>query len=63
MAGHIVEYEEALGPALGEALKNVDCLIDLSEKIIGIKETIAIFSCLEDDPGFPDGYQRCEINV
>jgi len=38
MAGRIVEYEEALGPALGEALKNVDCLIDLSEKIIGIEE-------------------------
>ena len=57
MARRIVEQEEALGPAFGEALKNVDRLVDLPEKIVGIEKSIAIFARLEDDPGFPDGYK------
>jgi hypothetical protein len=52
-----------LGPALGEAFKDIDGLIDLLEKIVGIKESIAIFARFEDDPGFSDGCEMCEINV
>ena len=63
MAGHIVEQEEALSPALGEAFKNIYCLVDLFEEIISIEESIAIFACLEDDPGFPEKHEMCEINV
>jgi hypothetical protein len=44
-----------LSPALGEAFKNVDGLIDLSVKIFGVEVPIAIFSSLEDDSGLPDG--------
>jgi hypothetical protein len=46
-----------LSPALGEAFKNVDRLVNLSEKIISIKVPITVFSSLEDNPGFPD---KCE---
>jgi len=55
MAGHIVEYEEALSPAFCKPFKDVNHLIDLCEKIVCIKVTIAVFACLEDNPGFPDG--------
>jgi len=63
MAWCIVKEEQALGPALGEAFKDVDGLIDLLQKIVGIKVPIAVFSRLKDDPGFPDGCEKCEIKV
>ena len=56
MAWSVVEYEKALGIALGKTLKNVDGLIDLSKKIVHTKVSIAILASLEDDPGFPGGY-------
>jgi hypothetical protein len=55
MAWSVVEYEKALGIALGKTLKNVDGLIDLSKKIVRAKVSIAILASLEDDPGFPGG--------
>ena len=54
MAGCIVKKEERLSIALGEAFENVDGIIDLSEKVLCAKVTIAIFARLEDDSGFPD---------
>jgi hypothetical protein len=63
VAGCVVEYEKALSPAFCEAFENVDGLIDLLEKIVRVEEPIAIFARLEDDPGFPDRCEMCEINV
>ncbi len=63
MAWRIVKEEQALGPALGEAFKDVDGLIDLLQKIVGVEVPIAVFARLEDDPGFPDGCEKCEMNV
>jgi len=42
-----------LGPALGEAFKDIDGIVDLSEKIVGVEVPIAIFAGLEDNPGLP----------
>jgi len=42
-----------LGPAFGKTFENVDGLIDLLEKIIGIEPPITISASLKDDPGFP----------
>jgi hypothetical protein len=44
-----------LGPALGETFKDIDRLIDLSEKIARIEVPIAVFSGLENDLSFPGG--------
>ena len=63
MAEHVVKQKEALSPVLGEAFKNIDRLIDLFEKIISVEESITIFACLENDPGFPEKHQMYEINV
>ena len=52
MAGHIVEQKESLSPALTKSFKNVDGPIDLSEKIVSVKVSIAILASLEDNPGF-----------
>jgi hypothetical protein len=46
-----------LSPALGETFENVDGLIDLFVKVVCIEPPIAIFASLENDPGFPDGYE------
>jgi hypothetical protein len=51
-----------LSPAFGKAFENVDGLIDLLEEVIGAEPPIAIFTGLEDDPGFPGGY-KYKINV
>ena len=53
MAGCIVKKEEALSPSFGETFEYVNCLIDLSEKVVRIKPPIAVFSSLEDNPGLP----------
>jgi hypothetical protein len=50
-----------LSPALGEAFKNVDGLIDLLEKVIGVEPPIAISASLENDSGFPDGYEDQDV--
>jgi hypothetical protein len=63
MAGCIVKYKKSLSPALGEAFKDIDGLIDLPEKIIGIEVSIAILAHLEDNLGFSDRYEMCEIYV
>ena len=47
MAGYIVKKEEALSPSFGETFKYVDCLIDLSKKVIYVKPPIAVFSSLK----------------
>jgi hypothetical protein len=55
MAGRVVEKEEALSIALGEAFEDVDGMVDLSEKIVCVEVPIAVFARLEDDSGFPGG--------
>jgi hypothetical protein len=55
MAGRVVEQEEALSAALGKSFKDADRLVDLSEKIVRIEISIAVFARLEDNPGFPGG--------
>jgi hypothetical protein len=40
---------------LDETFENVDGLIDLFKKVVGIEVPIAISASLEDDPGFPNG--------
>ena len=57
VAKHVVKQKEALVLTLGETLKNVNGLINLCEKIGGIEVPIAIFAGLQNDPGFPDGYE------
>jgi hypothetical protein len=47
-----------LSPALGETVKDVDGLIDLSKKIVRVKVTFAIFASFEEDPSFPGGYEN-----
>jgi hypothetical protein len=47
-----------LSPALGKAFKNVDRLIDLLKKVVGVEISVAIFSSLEDDSGFSNGYEN-----
>jgi hypothetical protein len=47
-----------LSPAFGETFKDVDGIIDLSEKVIHIEVAIAIFASLEEDLGFPSGYEE-----
>ena len=54
MAGCIIKQEEALSMALGESFKDIDHLVNLSEKIVCIKISIAIFACLEDNLSFSD---------
>jgi hypothetical protein len=49
--------------ALGAAFENVDGVVDLLEEIVGIEVSIAIFARLEDDSGFPDGCEICQIKV
>ena len=49
--------------ALGAAFENVDGVVDLLEEIVGVKVSIAIFAHLEDDSGFPDGCEICQIEV
>jgi hypothetical protein len=46
-----------LSPALGETFENVDGLIDLFEKVVGVEPPITISASLENDLGFPDGYE------
>lgn len=41
--------------AVGESFKDVDRLVDLPEKIVRVEKSIAVFACLEDNPGFPGG--------
>jgi hypothetical protein len=55
VAGCVVEYKEALGPAIGETFKNVNGLVDLSEKIVRVEITIAVFARLKYNSGFPGG--------
>jgi hypothetical protein len=43
--------------ALGEALKDVDGPIDLFKKVVCVKVPIAVLASLEDDSGFPGGYE------
>jgi hypothetical protein len=47
-----------LSLAIGVTFENVDGVIDLCEKFFGIKVSIAIFSSLEDKPGFPCGCEN-----
>jgi len=61
MAGGVVEKEEALGIALGEAFKDVDGVVDLSEKVVRIEKTVTVFACLEDNPGFPGWCDSHEV--
>ena len=42
-----------MSPALGETLKDVDGLVDLTVKIVRVEVPIAVFACLEDNLGFP----------
>jgi hypothetical protein len=42
-----------LSIALSKAFENVDGLINLLKKIVGVEPPITIFASLEDDPGFP----------
>jgi hypothetical protein len=44
-----------LSPAFGETFKDVDGIIDLSEKVVRVEVAISIFAGLEEDPGFPGG--------
>jgi len=50
-----------LSPALHEAFKDVDSIINLLKKVIHVEEPITIFACLKDDPSFPDRCEMCEI--
>ena len=63
MAWCVVEQEEPLGPALGVAFENVNGVVNLLEEIVGVEVSIAIFARLEDDSGFPDGCEICQIKV
>jgi hypothetical protein len=63
VAGSVVKYEKALGPALGEAFKNVDRVIDLAKKIVSAEVSIAIFASLEYDSGFPDGIRQMDVKM
>jgi len=56
ITGHIVEWKQALSLILGETLKNIDGIVDLSEKIVGVKVPVMISASLEDDLGFPGEY-------
>jgi hypothetical protein len=60
VAGRVVEYEEALGPAFGATFKDVNGLVDLFEKVLRLEVPVAIFACLEYDPGFPGECEMCE---
>jgi dihydroxyacetone kinase DhaKLM complex PTS-EIIA-like component DhaM len=42
-----------LGHAVGETFEDVDGVVDLLKKIVGVEVSIAISAGLEDDPGFP----------
>src|SRR5258708_8635416 len=64
MAGHIVKYKEALSLAFGEALKDVNGIINLCKKIITSEIPIEILSCLEHKSSFPCGCENaaeCEM--
>ena len=54
MARCIVKEEKGLDIAFEEAFKNVDCRIDLCEKIIGTKVSILILAGLKDNLGLPE---------
>jgi hypothetical protein len=58
MAGCVVKWKEALSSALCETFENVDCMINLSEKVVSIEESITIFAHLEHDPSFPGGCEK-----
>jgi hypothetical protein len=47
-----------LSLAIGATFKNVDGVIDLCEKFFSIEVSIAIFSGLEDELGFPCGCEN-----
>jgi hypothetical protein len=54
MARRVVKKKQSLGSAFGEAFKNVNCRIDLREKIFRAKIAITVLASLEDDPSLPE---------
>jgi hypothetical protein len=55
MAGHIVEKKQSLSIALGLTFKDINCIVDLHEKVIGIKEPVMILASFEYNLSIPDG--------
>jgi hypothetical protein len=55
MARCIVEKKQGLSIALSPTFKDIDCIVDLCEKVIGIKEPVAILASFEYDLSIPNG--------
>jgi hypothetical protein len=54
MAWRVVKKKKGLGEAFGEAFENVNCRVDLREKIHSAKVSITVFASLEDNPSLPE---------
>ena len=53
MTRRVVEEKQALGIPLGQPLKDIHCVIDLREKVVGSEPAIAILPSLEKNTRVP----------